>query len=179
MISPNSKFEPGPLRPVSQEQTDDGWVLTFTEDFPQACPEVWDALTKADELAEWAPYVPDRDLDTPGQARLIMNGDSERTSYDGEVLTVERSRRLHHRFGDDLLRWELVERAGGTRLILRHTISDAEMRFMVTAGWHICLVVLGRLLASDPIGPIVGEDAMAYGFEELRTGYEVRLTGGP
>ena len=38
MISPNSKFEPGPLRPVSQEQTDDGWVLTFTEDFPAGVP---------------------------------------------------------------------------------------------------------------------------------------------
>ena len=107
-----------------------------------------------------------------------MNGDPDRTAYDGEVLTVEQPWRLHHRFGDDLLRWTLFEQAGGTRLVLHHTITDGDMRFMVAAGWHICVVVLDRLLAGAAIGPIVGEDALAYGFEDLRSGYEARLTDG-
>jgi len=178
MTTQTKPFEAGPLRQVSQEQTEAGWILTFTEVFTHSCPQVWAALTRIDELAEWAPYVPDRDLDSPGPAQLIMNGDPDRTAYDGEVLTVEQPWRLHHRFGDDLLRWTLFEQAGGTRLVLHHTITDGDMRFMVAAGWHICVVVLDRLLAGAAIGPIVGEHALAYGFEELRSGYEARLTDG-
>ena len=34
---------------------------------------------------------------------------------------------------------------------------------MGAAGWHICLDVLDRSLAGQPIGRIVGPDAMKFG----------------
>jgi hypothetical protein len=34
---------------------------------------------------------------------------------------------------------------------------------MGAAGWHICLDVLDRALAGEPIGRIVGPDAMKFG----------------
>ena len=34
---------------------------------------------------------------------------------------------------------------------------------MGAAGWHVCLDVLDHLLGGDPIGRIVGPDAMKFG----------------
>jgi hypothetical protein len=45
------------------------------------------------------------------------------------------------------------------------------MDAMVAAGWHLCLVVLDRMLGGDPVGPIRGRDAMDHGFEDLRDAY--------
>ena len=45
----------------------------------------------------------------------------------------------------------------------------------VAAGWHLCLVVAERLLDGQPIEPIRGEDAMNYGWEDLRDAYGAAL----
>ena len=45
----------------------------------------------------------------------------------------------------------------------------------VAAGWHICLVVAERLLDGHPIGPIVGENAMRFGWQALHDAYAERL----
>jgi hypothetical protein len=43
---------------------------------------------------------------------------------------------------------------------------------MGAAGWHICLDVLDRLLADNPIGRIVGPDAMKFaGWQRLNAEY--------
>jgi len=68
-------------------------------------------------------------------------------------------------------RWELEAFAGGTRLTLWHNI---DRRFIAwgAAGWHISLDVLERLLASDPIGRMVGAEAMKFsGWQRLNAEY--------
>ena len=50
---------------------------------------------------------------------------------------------------------------GGTRLTLWHNI-DRGFIAMGAAGWHICFDVLDRLLAGEPIGRIVGAEAMKF-----------------
>jgi hypothetical protein len=65
-------------------------------------------------------------------------------------------------WGKDI-RWELEALGGGgTRLTLWHNI---DRRFIAwgAAGWHICFDVLERLLAGEPIGRIVGAEAMKFG----------------
>jgi len=42
---------------------------------------------------------------------------------------------------------------------------------MGAAGWHICFDVLDRLLAGQPIGRIVGPEAMKFGWQRLHTEY--------
>ena len=42
---------------------------------------------------------------------------------------------------------------------------------MGAAGWHICFDVLERLLAGDPVGRIVGGDAMKFGWPRLHAEY--------
>src|SRR5947207_15489215 len=52
-----------------------------------------------------------------------------------------------------------------------------EHRNKCAAGWHICFDVLERLLAGEPIGRIVGPEAMKFGgwrSEERRVGKECR-----
>jgi len=41
----------------------------------------------------------------------------------------------------------------------------------VAAGWHLCLVVLDQLLAGEPIGPIVGQEAMRFDWQDLHDRY--------
>jgi len=50
-------------------------------------------------------------------------------------------------------------------------MSDHDAVPKVTAGWHLCIVVAEHLLDGDPIDPIRGQDAMAYGWEHLRGEY--------
>ena len=44
------------------------------------------------------------------------------------------------------------------------------------AGWHLCLVVADHLLEGQPIGPIRGENALNYGWEQLRDAYAEKLS---
>jgi hypothetical protein len=102
---------------------------------------------------------------------------------DGEVAedlpaTVTRAEPptlLEYTWGKDLLRWELAPTERGTRLTLQHTIEDREWVPKVAAGWHICLVVAENLLDGTPIGPIRGQDARNYGWDELNEAYAGEL----
>ena len=69
---------------------------------------------------------------------------------------------LEYSWGGNDIRWELEPLGSGTRLTLLHNI-DRRFISMGAAGWHICLDVLDRLLAAQPIGRIVANDALKFG----------------
>ena len=72
-------------------------------------------------------------------------------------------------YGD--IRWELEALGDGTRLTLWHSI-DRRFISWGAAGWHICFDVLERLLAGEPIGRIIGADAMKFdGWQQLTAEY--------
>ena len=48
----------------------------------------------------------------------------------------------------------------------------------VAAGWHICLAVADRLPDGDPVGPVVGQNARNYGWDDLSKAYAKRLGAG-
>ena len=69
------------------------------------------------------------------------------------------------------MRWELEAFGSGTRLTLWHGI-DRRFISWGAAGWHISLDVLDRLLSGNPIGRIVGADAMKFeGWKRLVAEY--------
>ena len=74
--------------------------------------------------------------------------------------------------GGQDIRWELEPLGGGgTRLTLWHNI-DRGFISMGAAGWHICFDVLDRALAGQPLGRIVGTDALKFGgWQRLNTEY--------
>jgi uncharacterized protein YndB with AHSA1/START domain len=176
MTSADVPFDPGPPQQVSTSSSAGGWTLTFTQHLAHPVGTVWSALTSPAELPEWAPYTSDRSLDYTGPATLMMVDGDQRIELDGEVLLARAESVLEHRWGDELLRWELLPAGdAGTQLTLHHTVSQPDQLSMVAAGWHLCFIVADRYLAGFPIGPIVGPSAMNYGWEDLRDRYRELL----
>jgi hypothetical protein len=83
------------------------------------------------------------------------------------VKRAEAPKLLEYSWGGNDLRWELEAAGSGTRLTLWHNI-DRNYISWGAAGWHVCLDVLDRFLAGEPIGRIVGADAMKFdGWQRL------------
>lgn len=182
MMSDN--FDPGPLAEVELEPDGDRSTLVLVREFPRHAPDkVWAALTDPAQLREWSPFIADRDLGREGDATLTMIDGEKREDLPGSVTTAERPNLLEYTWGTDRLRWELVPVGSGTRLTLRHTIADRDWVPKAAAGWHLCLVVAEHFLDGDPIGPIVGEQALEYGWQDLHDAYAAKLgiegTGWP
>ena len=84
------------------------------------------------------------------------------------VKRAEAPRLLEFSWGGNDLRWELEPLGSGTRLTLWHNIDRGFIAWGA-AGWHVCFDVLDRLLAGDPIGRIVGPEAMKFdGWQRLK-----------
>src|SRR5581483_11474066 len=87
------------------------------------------------------------------------------------VKRAEAPRVLELDWGGGDLRWELEPIRSGTRLTLWHNI-DRRFISWGAAGWHICIDVLDRLVAGQPIGRIAGPAAMKFdGWKRLTAEY--------
>jgi uncharacterized protein YndB with AHSA1/START domain len=175
----DAMFNPGELSDIEVQPSGGRWTLVFVKDLRHPPEKVWAALTEPGQIARWAPYTADRNLDSTGDATLTMIDGDNAQDLPASVVRAEPPVLLEHTFGDDLLRWELTATASGTRLILRHTLDDREWAPKVAAGWHLCLVVADRLLEGRPIEPIRGEDARRFGWDELNERYAERLADQP
>ncbi len=164
-------IDPGPPTGATVEPAGDRWTLVFVRELRHPPARVWTALTDPAEIGRWAPFTAARDLGATGDVLLTMVDGAETTDLPGTVLRAEPPSLLELTWGDDLLRWELEPAGDGTRLILRHTSGNEGIEAMVAAGWHLCAVVLARLLDGDPVDVIRGEDARRHGWAELRDGY--------
>jgi uncharacterized protein YndB with AHSA1/START domain len=171
-------FDPGPYGDATYHADADRWTLVFVRHLAHSPERVWTALTEPDQLLLWAPFSTDRSLASPGDATLTMLDDATGESGEPAPASVSRADAptlLEYTWDQDVLRWELEPDGEGTRLTLRHTLADRDWLPKVAAGWHLCLTVADRALAGEPTTPIRGEDAVRYGWEELRTGYAERL----
>ena len=87
------------------------------------------------------------------------------------VTRAEAARVLEYKWGGFDMRWELEVFGEGTRLTLWTNI-DRRFIAMGAAGWHICFDVLDQLLAGQPVGRIVGTEAMKFeGWQRLHAEY--------
>lgn len=171
-------FKLGPLADVTREIGADTATLIFTRTLRHPPEKVWRALTEPSQQREWMPFVSDRALNDPGPARLRMiDGSETSAAMEGEVLKSEHARLLSYRWGDDLLTWELRPQGTGTLLILRHETKTPEHLSSFAAGWHICIAVAERFMDGQPIGRVVGQKAMAFGWAKLDEQYQAKLNG--
>jgi uncharacterized protein YndB with AHSA1/START domain len=168
-------YQPGPPADVRALREGDRWTLIFVRELKHPPAQVWTALTRSDHLAAWAPFTADRDLDHPGDATLTMIDGDVAEPMPATVTRVEPPLLLEYTWGEDHLRWELEAVDDGTRLILRHTLTDREWLPKVAAGWHLCLEVADRLLGGETTAPIRGRDALNFGWQELADTYAKRL----
>ncbi len=156
-------YTPGPASGAEVRKDGEKWTLIVVRDLRHSPERVWQALTDPAQLREWAPFEVDGSLGAAGAAvRLTPVAAPAPHVSETKVTRAEAPRVLEYNWGTQDIRWELEPIAGGTRLTLWHNI---DRRFIAwgAAGWHICFDVLDRLLSGNPIGRIVGADAVRFG----------------
>ena len=158
-------YTPGPAGAAQVRKDGEKWVLILVRELRHSPEKVWESLTDPAHLREWAPFVADENLGTVGAVQLTWVATSQVSAT--RVTRADAPKVLE--FSD--IRWELEPSGGGTRLTLWHSI-DRRFISWGAAGWHICFDVLERLLAGEPIGPIVGAKAMqSSGWPRLQAEY--------
>jgi uncharacterized protein YndB with AHSA1/START domain len=165
-------YAPGPAGGARIQKDGEQWTLVLVRDLRHPPAKVWKALTDPKELHEWAPFDADRNLGTEGTAKLTTAGAPTPLVSETQVKRADAPRVLEFNWGGQDIRWELEPLgSGGTRLTLWHNINRGFIA-MGAAGWHICFDVLDRLLAGQPIGRMVGGDAMNFeGWKRLNAEY--------
>lgn len=153
-------------------ELDGKWELILIRLLDHPRMDVWHALTRAEELVEWGPFMPDRNLTEVGPVRLMHMNNPQEDVRQGFVLEVKPPSLLVFQWGNDMLRWELKEVDKGTELTLRHRFSDRIMAPSYAAGWHLCLRGLTGTLAGVAMPSMVGSEAIKHGYKELYKKYE-------
>jgi uncharacterized protein YndB with AHSA1/START domain len=165
-MSDREQYAPGPASGAQVRKDGEKWTLILVRELRHPPEKVWPALTDPAHLREWAPFAADGCLGRVGTTvNLTWVGTAQVTET--RVTRADAPKVLE--YSD--LRWELEPLGSGTRLTLWHNI-DRRFISWGAAGWHICFDVLERLLAGEPIGPIVGAQAMKFaGWQRLNAEY--------
>jgi len=161
-MSNHEGYVPGPAAGAEVRKEGDKWTLVLVRELRHPPALVWEALTDPAQLSEWAPFDADRNLAAVGPVKLSTVGTPTPQVSEATVKRADAPRLLEYSWGGKDLRWELEPQGSGTRLTLWHNIDRGFIAWGA-AGWHICLDVLDRLLASEPIGRIVGANAVTFG----------------
>lgn len=170
-MSGRAQYAPAAAFGADVQKDGDKWTLVLVRELRHPPAMVWEALTDPAQLSEWAPFDADRNLATVGPVKLSTVGAPTPQVSETTVKRAEAPRLLEFNWGGGDLRWELEAVGSGTRLTLWHNI---DRRFIAwgAAGWHICIDVLDRLMAGEPIGRIVGAQATSFdGWQRLTTEY--------
>jgi len=155
-MTDRGQYTPGPASGAQVRKDGEKWTLILVRELRHPPAKVWRALTDPAHLREWAPFDVDGSLGTVGTVNLTWVG----TPQVSETRVTRADAPKVLEYSD--IRWELEAFGSGTRLTLWHNI-DRRFISWGAAGWHICFDVLERLLAAEPIGRIVGAEAMKFG----------------
>ena len=169
-MSHRDEYTPGQAEGAEVQKDGEKWTLIVVRELRHSPEKVWKALTDPASLHEWAPFDTDRSLASVGPVKLSTVGAPTPHISGTQVTRAEAPSLLEYRWGDNDLRWKLEPLGEGTRLTLWHNI-DRGFISMGAAGWHICLDVLDRLVAGEPVGRIVGGEAMKFGWQRLNAEY--------
>lgn len=170
-MTDRDQYTPGPASGARIRKDGEKWTLILVRELRHLPETVWQALTDPAQLREWAPFDADGSLGTAGATVMLTTiGAPSLHVTETRVTRADVPRLLEYNWGDFDMRWELEPLSGGTRLTLWTNI-DRRFISMGAAGWHICLDVLDHLLGDDPIGRIVGPEAMKFGWQRLNAEY--------
>ncbi|MGA2252838.1 SRPBCC family protein [Terracidiphilus sp.] len=168
-MNDRTPYTPGPARGAQVQKDGEKWTLILVRELRHSPESVWQALTDPAQLREWAPFEADGNLGTAGST-VKLSWVTTTQVTETKVMRADAPRVLEYHD----MRWELEPLADGTRLTLWHSI---DRRFIAwgAAGWHICLDVMDRSLAGNPVGRIVGADAMKFEWRRLNAEYAGQL----
>ena len=173
-MSKRCNYKPGPARDAQIRKDGEKWTLILVRELRHSPVKVWQALTDPAQLHEWAPFDADRSLGSVGPVTLTTVGTPKPVSSQTHVIRAEPPKLLEYQWGGNDLRWQLEPCGEGTRLTLWHNIERGFISWGA-AGWHICLDVLEQLMTDEPIGRIVGGEALQFDWQRLVTEYAKAL----
>lgn len=186
-MTTREQYAPGPASGARVQKDGEKWTLILVRELRHPPQHVWQALTDPAQLREWAPFDADKTMAAAGATvKLTTVGAPTPHVSETTVTRAEAPRVLEYNWGGVDMRWELEAlepaapkhasaKAGGTRLTLWTNI-DRRYIAMGAAGWHVCLDVLDHLLSGDPVGRIVGPDAMTFGgWQRLNAEYAAQF----
>jgi len=171
-MTTRERYTPGAAAGADIQKDGEKWTLIVVRNLSHPPAKVWRAITDPEHLRAWAPFDSDRSLASVGTVQLSTVGAPQPMVSETQVKRADEPKLLEFNWGGQDLRWELEPLSGGgTKLTLWHNI-DRRFIAMGAAGWHVCLDVLERALADQPIGRIVGGDAMKFeGWQRLHAEY--------
>jgi uncharacterized protein YndB with AHSA1/START domain len=173
-VNTRERYRPGPATGGKVEKDGDKWALVLVRELRHPPARVWQALTDPAHLTAWAPFDADRNLGAAGPVMLKTMGSPEPQVAESLVKRAEEPRLLEMEWGGNDLRWTLEPNGSGTRLTLWHNIPRGYIAWGA-AGWHICIDVLDHLLLGDPMGRIIGPDAMNFDWQRLNSEYAAQF----
>lgn len=171
-MNSRDRYTPAAAHGAEIQKDNDAWTLVLVRELRHPPEKVWKAITDPVHLREWAPFDADGNLGVVTTAKLTTVGTPTPHVTEAVIKRAEAPKVLEYNWGDQFIRWEL-EPVGttGTRLTLWHNINKNFIA-MGAAGWHLCIEVLERFLADEPLGRIVGPDAMKVeGWQRLLSEY--------
>jgi uncharacterized protein YndB with AHSA1/START domain len=169
-MSRREDYKPGPAAGAEVRKDGEKWTLILVRDLRHPAAKVWQALTDPAQLREWAPFDADRSLSSVGPVKLSTVGMPTPQVSEMRVTRADAPYLLEYQWSGNDMRWQLEPLGGATRLTLWHHI-DRGFISMGAAGWHICLDVLDRFLAAEPLGRIVSGEAMKFDWRRLNAEY--------
>ena len=171
-MTKREQYAPGPAVGAQVQKDGETWRLMIVRELRHPPQQVWEAITDPSQLREWAPFDADRSLATVGGPVMLTTvGAPMLHVTETKVTRADAPNVLEYNWGGFDMRWELEAVKSGTRLTLWTSI-DRRYIAMGAAGWHVCFDVLDRLLSGDPIGRLVGPDAMKIpGWQRLQGEY--------
>lgn len=171
-MTDREQYTPGPASGVEIQKDGEKWKLVLVRELRHSPEKVWQAITDPVHLREWAPFDADGSLGAAGNTvKLTTVGAPAPHITETKVKRADPPNVLEYNWGGFDMRWQLEASGGGTRLTLWTNI-DRRFIAMGAAGWHICFDVLDRFLAGQPIGRMVGPDAMKFGgWQQLHAEY--------
>ncbi|MGA3107281.1 MAG: SRPBCC domain-containing protein [Terriglobales bacterium] len=147
------------------------WTLVLVRELRHSPEKVWQAITDPAHLREWAPFDADGSLATVGNKVKLTTVAAPAVRVTETIVTrADEPEVLEYKWGDFEMRWELEGTPEGTRLTLWTNIGHRFIA-MGAAGWQICFDVLDHLLGGNPIGRIVGPEALKFGWQRLNAEY--------
>jgi uncharacterized protein YndB with AHSA1/START domain len=167
-------YVPGPAAGAKIQKGTEKWTLILVRELRHPPAQVWQALTDPAELSQWAPFDADRNLGAVGTAKLSTVGAPTAQVSETTIKRADAPKLLEYSWGGQDLRWELEPLASGTRLTLWHNIDRGFITWGA-AGWQICFDVLEQLLAGEPLGRIVGGEAMKFDWQRLVAEYSAQF----
>jgi uncharacterized protein YndB with AHSA1/START domain len=176
-MTKRESYAPGPASGAHVEKDGDKWTLVLVRQLRHAPELVWEALTDPAQLVQWAPFDASGNLAGGGKVKLTTIGAPVEQVQEIIVKRADAPKLLEYNWGGNDLRWQLEPVGGGTRLMLWHNI-DRNYVAWGAAGWHVCFDVLDAMLGGEPIGRIVGADAMKNeGWQRLTKEYAAQFKG--